>query len=150
MKANPPFNIEDVPVLVLAGGLATRLGSLAQDMPKYLMPINETQCFADVHLDWLRKQGFRKVCLAIGKFGDQIKRHCGHGEKWGLEINYSEDGPVPMGTGGAVVQAIDRFSGDLDALAYPALCVTYGDTLLEFDVRDFLKKTTKIRDNIHA
>lgn len=118
-------------VLVLAGGKATRLRDLSKETPKYLMPVGD-KTFADFHMVWLRSQGFREIILSIGHLGEQIKTHCGHGEQWGLSISYLEDGPELLGTGGAVHKALQ--------FEFESLAVTYGDTLLNFNVQDFLKK----------
>ncbi len=123
------------PVLILAGGKATRMKAMAAQTPKYLMPVNAHQTFADIHLDWHSKHGFRRVFLSIGHLGEQIKNYCGDGEKWGLDIKYVEDGEHPLGTGGAVRKALQY--------EFDELCITYGDTLLNFSIPDFLDQFRK-------
>ncbi len=120
------------PILVLAGGRATRLKNLSIDTPKYLMPVSNKQIFADIHLDWIAKSGFKKVFLSIGHLGEKIKEFCGKGERWNLEVNYIEDGPTLRGTGGAVRNSLE--------FNYQELCITYGDTLLSFNIQDFVQK----------
>ncbi len=118
------------PILILAGGKGTRLKNLAANTPKYLMPISENETFADIHLQWLRSLGFKRVFLSIGHLGEQIRSYCGDGSKWSLEISYLEDGNEPLGTGGAVRKALQ--------FEFSELCVTYGDTLLNFSFSEFL------------
>jgi NDP-sugar pyrophosphorylase family protein len=126
----------DIPLLILAGGRATRLKHLAVDRPKYLQPVTESMVFADVHLKWVASRGFRRVILAIGHLGEQIRAYCGDGSRWNLEISYIDDGKVPLGTGGAVRAALDpKLSLDFEILA-----VTYGDTILSVDTEEFLRK----------
>lgn len=120
------------PILVLAGGKATRLKNLVVDTPKYLMPVGPGLTFADVHLKWLQSLGFETVYLSIGYLGEKIRRYCGNGEKWNLKIDYLEDGAVPAGTGGAVRKALQ--------FPFEDLCVTYGDTLLDFSLKEFLNQ----------
>jgi prepilin-type processing-associated H-X9-DG protein len=120
----PP--LEDVPLLILAGGRATRLGSLADDTPKFLMPVDEGRRFADVQLDWARSHGLRQVVLSVGYRGEEIRAYVGDGQRHGLQVRYSFDGPHPLGTGGAVKRAFPR--------PPPLVIVTYGDTILELDV----------------
>lgn len=119
-----------VPLFILAGGRATRLSHLAESRPKYLMPITEEKVFADAHLEWVKKQGFKQVILSVGYLADQIKDYCGQGEKWDLAISYMEDGATPLGTGGAVQKSLSA--------AYTHLAITYGDTLLDLNVNDML------------
>lgn len=120
------------PILVLAGGRATRLKNLSIETPKYLMPINKNQVFADIHLSWLASLGLKEVILSIGYLGDKIKDFCGDGNQWGLKISYLEDGPSLLGTGGAVRKSL--------AYDFENLCITYGDTLLKFNLVEFLER----------
>lgn len=116
-----------VPLVILAGGRATRLGSLSDDCPKFLMPLADGATFADLQLSWARDQGFVDVTLAVGYRGRQIEAHCGHGARYGLRLAYSDDGPVLIGTGGAVRKACPRPAGPV--------AVLYGDTILDLDTR---------------
>ena len=118
------------PLLILAGGLATRLKGLAKDTPKYLQPIDEKNVFADIHLRWAAHHGFKRVFLSVGHLGELIEKHCGNGAKYGLELSYLFDGEKPLGTGGAVRGALK--------FPFESLAITYGDTLLSVPVSDFL------------
>lgn len=129
LVAQPPMM---PPVLILAGGKGTRLKELAKATPKYLMPIGGGRVFADLHLSWLKACGFSRVFLSIGYLGEQIRQYCQDGNKWNLSIEYLEDGDVPLGTGGAVKKALQ--------FEFDDLCVTYGDTLLNFDMASFLNE----------
>jgi NDP-sugar pyrophosphorylase family protein len=120
-----------VPLLILAGGRATRLAAFSSDRPKFLAPIDEDRCFADVQLAWVREQGFRQVILSVGYRADMIRDHVGDGRRHGVEVRYAEDGPTPLGTGGAVQRAL--------AAAPEAVAVLYGDTVLELDCRAVLE-----------
>jgi MurNAc alpha-1-phosphate uridylyltransferase len=129
------IDFKNLPILVLAGGRATRLKNLAIETPKYLMPVTPGQTFADVHLQWLSSLGFQQVYLSIGYLGEKIRNFCGDGEKWKLQIQYIEDGATPAGTGGAVRKALQ--------FPFENLCVTYGDTLLHFSFLDFFGQFQK-------
>ncbi len=133
------MNISDTPIFVLAGGRATRLKHLSQNLPKYLMPVDKNRCFADIHLDWIRQQGFKNVFLSIGYLGDQIMDYCKDGSRWGLNIKYFEDGTTPLGTGGAVRLSLKE--------KFDYLAITYGDTILSLDSSNLLKS---IQTDSHA
>lgn len=124
-------SIADIPLIILAGGRATRLGALSVDLPKYLMKVSPQKCFADIHLEWAYQKGFRKVILCIGYLGDQVRNYCGNGQKYGLEIEYLDDGPKALGTGGSVRQLLnfEKSNWNLEHFA-----LTYGDTLLKIDI----------------
>ena len=117
------------PIAILAGGLATRLHPITVTQPKAMVPVNG-EPFCAVQLRQLRAQGFEHVLFLLGHLGDQIRDFAGDGERFGLRIDYVEDGPEPRGTGGAVLGALPVL-GDL-------FFVTYGDTLLQYDPRDVL------------
>lgn len=116
-----------VPLVILAGGRATRLASRSADCPKFLMPVAERRVFADVQLAWVAEQGFTDVVLSIGYRGAMIRQYVGDGARWGLKVAYAEDGDSPLGTGGAVRRAF--------ATPPPLMAVLYGDTVLDLDCR---------------
>ncbi|HEY1186240.1 MAG TPA: nucleotidyltransferase family protein [Gemmata sp.] len=115
-------DLASTPVLILAGGKATRLGAVAQAVPKALVPL-AGRPFLDHQFAELHAQGVREVVLCIGHFADQIRAYVGDGSRFGLRVRYSEDGPVPLGTGGAVRQALP--------LVPEGCFVLYGDSLLD-------------------
>lgn len=111
-----------LPLAILAGGKATRLGELARDIPKCLQDV-AGRPFLHWQLDWVASQGHRRVVLLIGHLGDQVRASVGDGARFGLDIAYSEDGDRPLGTAGALRQALP--------LLGPRFLVTYGDSLLD-------------------
>ena len=112
------------PVLLLAGGKATRLGDISKTVPKALVPV-AGRPFIDHQLERLRSQGIRDVILCVGHFAGQIRNHLGNGSRHGLRISYSEDGPAPLGTGGAVRKSLHLIGS--------GCWVLYGDSLLDVD-----------------
>jgi NDP-sugar pyrophosphorylase family protein len=117
-------NLADVPVAILAGGRATRLGALAADTPKALIRV-AGRPFVDHQLDLLRRRGLRRVVLCVGHLGNQIADHVGDGRHYGLDVHYAFDGPRLLGTGGAIRRAVDALE--------PLCWVLYGDSYLDFD-----------------
>ena len=116
-------SVRPFPLFILAGGRATRLGSLSENTPKFLQPLDKSTLFADVQLRWAAEAGFQHVILSIGYLGDQIKSYCAQGAKWNLTIEYVKDGPHLLGTGGAALLALK--------FPFESLAVTYGDTILK-------------------
>jgi MurNAc alpha-1-phosphate uridylyltransferase len=112
------------PVAILAGGLATRLHPITLTTPKALVDVGGKP-FIVHQLSYLRKQGINHVVLCIGYLGDMVREVIGSGESFGLEINYSEDGPNLLGTGGALARAIPHLDDDFFVL--------YGDSFLPLD-----------------
>lgn len=110
-----------LPVLILAGGLATRLRPLTENIPKALVPV-AGKPFVVHQLEYLKEQGIRKVILCTGYRADQIEAVVGNGAAYGLEVSFSEDGDTLLGTGGAIIKALP--------LAGSAFFVLYGDSFL--------------------
>ncbi|MBI4887702.1 MAG: nucleotidyltransferase family protein [Acidobacteria bacterium] len=113
-----------LPVAILAGGAATRLGDLARHTPKSLVDI-AGQPFIAHQLALLRRHGLADIVLCVGHLGAAIEAAVGDGAPHGVRVRYSYDGAVPLGTGGALRRALPLL-GD-------AFFVLYGDSYLECD-----------------
>ena len=114
-------------VIILAGGLGTRLHTVVNDVPKPLAPVGGRPFLSWV-LDALATQGVRRAILATGFMGDRVASVCG--QSWrGMELVYSRE-HVPLGTGGAIAMAFSQVQSD-------ACLVLNGDTWLSFDHATF-------------
>ena len=109
------------PVAILAGGLATRLRPLTEKVPKILLPV-AGKPFLARQLELLRGQGIHRVVLCLGYLGEKVVEEFGDGRAWGVELDYSFDGPTLLGTGGALRQALPKLGGKFFVL--------YGDSYL--------------------
>ncbi len=109
-------------VAILAGGMATRLGSLTEKIPKSLLPV-AGHPFIHHQLTLLARLGVADVVICAGHLGEQIQAYTGDGSAYGLRVRYSLDGPRLLGTGGALKQA-------LPLLSDPTF-VIYGDSYLD-------------------
>jgi NDP-sugar pyrophosphorylase family protein len=113
--------------VILAGGVASRLGARAGELPKTLVPV-AGRPFADHQLMWLAEQGVKKVVYCIAYRGDQVREYVGDGSKWGLSVAYVDEGTDLRGTGGALRLAYDE--GALGGRC----AVLYGDAYLRLDL----------------
>jgi N-acetyl-alpha-D-muramate 1-phosphate uridylyltransferase len=113
-----------LPVAILAGGLATRLGEIARQVPKALVDV-AGRPFAEHQIDLLVRHGVTRLVFLVGHFGDRIQSAIGDGRRWHIDIQYAYDGPAQLGTGGALGAALDRLG--------PRFLVLNGDTYLECD-----------------
>lgn len=116
-------------VVILAGGLGTRMLPRTEVVPKILLPV-AGRPFAAWLLERLAASGLTDVVLCIGHLGADVKRALGDGSAFGVRLRYVEDGDRLMGTAGAIRRAIDLLDG--------TFLVTYGDSYLPFDYRDVL------------
>ena len=111
-------------VVILAGGLGTRLGPLTAQLPKALIPVLGKPFLAHV-IALLRSHGLTRLLVLHGHHGDQLERAFGDGSALGVELKYRHDGPMLLGTGGALRGALDLLEEELFVL--------YGDTYLDID-----------------
>jgi NDP-sugar pyrophosphorylase family protein len=115
---------EQLPVAILAGGLATRLKPITEKVPKLLVEVAGEPFFTH-QIRLLKKSGLRRLVLCLGYLGERVVELYGDGSKWGVEIEYSFDGPRLLGTGGALIRALPKLG--------EAFYVLYGDSYLPID-----------------
>jgi NDP-sugar pyrophosphorylase family protein len=113
-------SLEQVPVAILAGGLATRLRPITEKIPKSLVPVAGRPFLAH-QLEMLHARGIRRAVLCIGFLGEMIQREFGS-EAYGIKLEYSFDGEKLLGTGGAIKRALPKLGEEFFIL--------YGDSYL--------------------
>jgi len=118
----------DVQCLVLAGGLGRRMRPATERLPKCLLPVVDRP-FVDWQLAWLVAEQVDRVVLSIGYRGDLVRSHVGDGRRFGLEVDYVDEGDHLLGTAGALRLAIDQ--GLLD----PTFFAVYGDSYLPLHLK---------------
>jgi len=106
---------------ILCGGLATRLGDLAKDMPKSMIQI-EGKPFLEYQLENIKKHSIKDIILCVGHLSDIIVDHFGDGKRFGVNIKYSYDRDRPLGPIGAVKNA--------ESLLDDIFFIMYGDSYL--------------------
>jgi len=110
-----------LPVAILAGGQARRLGDVAVGTPKALLDV-AGRPFAEHQIEILSRNSITDIVFLVGHLGGAIRDAIGDGSRWGVRIRYAFDGPRLLGTGGAIRHALpslgDRF------------LVLYGDSYL--------------------
>lgn len=125
----------DVPVAILAGGLATRLRPITERIPKVLVPIADKP-FLSHQLERLRREGIQRVVLCLGHLGEQVQQLYGDGASHGIRIDYAFDGPKLLGTGGALRRALPLLGSEFFVL--------YGDSYLTVPfapIADFFRRS---------
>jgi phosphoheptose isomerase len=113
--------------VVLAGGLGTRLRSVLSDRPKCLAEVGGRP-FLRILLDQMAAAGVSRIVLCTGHLGDQVRAAIGN-THCGIPVVYRwED--RPLGTGGALRQALADSSEDL-------FLVANGDSYVAADLAVF-------------
>ena len=119
----------DMQVVVLMGGLGTRLKEYTKECPKPLVEV-EGRPFFDYSLKLLIHHGFRKFLFLIGYRAEMIEEYYGDGSRLGISITYCYDGKELLGTGGAVRRAYDLLEDDF--------LLMYGDSFMDIDYEETL------------
>lgn len=118
------------PVVLLAGGLGSRLRPLTDDCPKPLLEIGGKPILLTI-IESLAKAGFNDFYIAVHYLSEQIKAYFGDGEQWDVRIRYIEE-KEPLGTAGAIGLLPDDLS-DLPIL------VMNGDILTQVDFQNLMR-----------
>lgn len=121
--------LKDIDVVVLAGGLGTRLAPVLTDLPKLLAPVDGAP-YLEFLLGWLRLFGANRVILSLGHLAGKV-------------IDYLDEHPVtdmqiipiaeasPLGTAGGVANILGR-------IASAPVLVMNGDSFIDADLCAFV------------
>lgn len=88
-------------VVILAGGLGTRLGDLTLEVPKSLVEVYDKPVIGHI-LDWISGQGCDRALILTGHLGEQFQ-HYVHPS---VSLTFVQE-QQPLGTGGALWNAVD-------------------------------------------
>lgn len=124
-------------VVILAGGLATRLRPVTETIPKAMVPI-EGRPFLEYQIDFLKKNGVTDLVLCVGYLSEKIEQYFANGHEFGVTIQYVHDGDRLLGTAGALKRA--------ESLLQENFFVMYGDSYLFLNFKDVystFKKSNK-------
>jgi NDP-sugar pyrophosphorylase family protein len=113
---------EMLPLALLAGGLATRLGDLTRQRPKAMLEV-AGEPFIAHQLRLLCREAVPRVVICAGYLAEQIEAYVGDGRRFGIPVVYRMDGPKLLGTGGALRAALPELGDEF--------LVMYGDSWLD-------------------
>ena len=114
-------------IVVLAGGLGTRLRPVVAEVPKPLAPV-AGRPFLHWLLEGFAARGITRAVLAIGYRAEMI-RHAVGDRFAGMAIAYAEE-ETPLGTGGALWAALTKCRGE-------SVFAANGDSWLGMDLAAF-------------
>lgn len=119
-------------IVILAGGLGTRMAHLSADKPKALIEVHG-QPFLQYQIDWLKRTGATRLTFSIGYRAEQIRDYLQTAPNPGVNIDWVQESQ-PLGTAGALRWALDQ--GRLDE----KFLLLYGDSYLPLDVSQVWEK----------
>jgi NDP-sugar pyrophosphorylase family protein len=115
-----------IPVVILAGGLATRMRPVTEKIPKSMIDINGNP-FIYHQLRLLKDKGISHVILCLGYLGEQIAGYVGTGNNFQLQVDCFYDGDRLLGTGGAIKHIGEKLPD--------IFFILYGDSYLDIDYK---------------
>ena len=116
-----------LPIAILSGGFATRLGSLTKEKPKCLIEVSGKP-FVDWQIDLLVENGYTDFVFCVSHKSNLVQDHLGDGSQWGVRFRFSLDGEKQLGTGGAIQKALPFLGAEF--------AVIYGDSYLPINYRE--------------
>ena len=118
-------------LVVLAGGLGTRLYPLTKNIPKILIDIEDKK-FLEIQYNLYKKKGIKNFIYLCQHYSNQIREFC---EKKNFNNTLIvDDGFKRLGTGGSLKKNINLLPNDF--------YLTYGDSYLDYDLSKIEKKYT--------
>lgn len=115
-------------VIIMAGGLGTRLRPLTEDIPKPMLHIGDKPMLEQI-INNFKEYGFRKFLISVNYKGHIIEDYFGDGESLGVDIDYIKE-DEPLGTAGAISLVKEKLRDDF--------IVINGDILTTIDFDQFL------------
>jgi NDP-sugar pyrophosphorylase family protein len=134
----PGNTLDNVAVVVMAGGLGSRLGELTRQKPKPLLDIDGEPILEKI-VKRYRDDGLKDFIFCVNYKADMIRDYFGSGDRLGVKIDYIEE-KERLGTGGALSL--------IDAPQYDHFFVTNADILCTTNFRDMLE--FHLDQNSHA
>jgi dTDP-glucose pyrophosphorylase len=130
-------------MVIMAGGMGTRLRPHTENYPKPLLPVAGKPMLEHI-IERAKLEGFSHFVLAIHYLGHMIEDHFGNGERLGVQVDYLRE-QSPLGTAGAL--------GLLNPCPDAPFVVTNGDVitnirygeLLDFHIRHDAAATMAVR-----
>lgn len=116
-------------VVLMAGGLGSRLRPLTETVPKPMLRIGEKPILETL-IESFRASGFRRFFISVNYLGETIESHFGDGSRLDVEIRYLRERDS-LGTAGALALLPERPTAPL--------FVMNGDILTKVDLEAMLR-----------
>src|SRR5262245_6896899 len=91
--------------MLLPAGRGERMGTLTATQPKPLLTIGD-RALIEHHVVRLATSGIEELVINLSYRGSEIRKRLGDGSRFGVSIEYSEEGEPPLETGGGIVHAL--------------------------------------------
>lgn len=134
-------------VVLMAGGLGTRLRPLTETVPKPMLPVGGKPLLEQIVLAFA-DQGFERFTISVNYRGEMVRDHFGDGSSFGVEIEYVEE-DRRMGTAGALSLLPKRPESPFIVMNGDLLVDLAFERLLEFHAEKDAAATLVVREWTH-
>ncbi|ABV51057.1 Nucleoside-diphosphate-sugar pyrophosphorylase [Prochlorococcus marinus str. MIT 9215] len=134
------------PVIIMAGGLGSRLRPHTDKCPKPMLKINGKPILEIIIKNCI-DSGFREFFISVNYLKNIIKDYFGDGSKWGIKISYLEENE-PLGTGGSLILLPKDLKNPFLVLNGDVLTKFNPSKLLEFHNKNNATATLSVREYI--
>ncbi len=131
-------------VVLMAGGLGSRLRPLTEDCPKPLLKVG-SKPLLEIILDNFLEYGFRKFYLSVNYKAEMVKDHFGDGSRWGIQIRYIHE-DQRLGTAGALSLLPERPTLPVVVMNGDLLTKVNFQHLLDFHAEHDARATMCVRE----
>jgi MurNAc alpha-1-phosphate uridylyltransferase len=97
--------------MILAAGRGERMRPLTDRTPKPLLTVGGER-LVERHLRRLAAAGFTQIVINLSWLGSQIRQAIGGGQRFGVHVRYSDEGPTALETGGGIFKALPLLGRD--------------------------------------
>jgi MurNAc alpha-1-phosphate uridylyltransferase len=122
--------------MILAAGRGERMRPLTDRIPKPLLKVGD-KALIEYSIENLLSAGFEDIVINIAHLGQQIRDFCGNGERWGIRIQYSDEGDTALETAGGIAYA-------LPLLGEQPFLVMNADIICDFPLRRLCNRAIRL------
>ena len=131
------FNFKPNSVVIMAGGLGSRLGELTKETPKPMLHVGKKPMLETIIENFI-EYGFHKFYISVNYKAEKIIEYFGDGKKWGIEIKYLHE-TKRLGTAGSLSLIKDTLTEPFLVANGDVITTLNFDELLQYHI---LKKST--------
>lgn len=119
-------------VVLMAGGLGTRLQPLTDDCPKPLLAVGGKPILETI-IESFAEQGFKRIFLSVNYKAEMIRSHFGTGDRWGVQVTYLHEG-TRLGTAGPLSLLPEKPTAPVVVMNGDLITRVNFDNLLQFHI----------------
>lgn len=140
-------NSDKFDVVIMAGGMGTRVAEDFPLIPKPMILINNIPVL-EHQIKVLADSGFKNILIVVGHLHSVITNYFDTGENWGVNIKYFVE-ETPLGTAGALYEVRDLLCQDFILLNGDLIFDMNLERLLKFHLKSDRLATITVHPNSH-